>query len=148
MGLGNTILSDDGVGVYAARHARGLLEPSDAIDVQEAEIGGFGLLDLLEGYRACVILDASLSPDLEPGEIRRLGPEASRPSARLVMGHQVDLPTALGLGRALHRHMPEEVVILAVGVAEPLLLGESCTAPVAAAIEPAARLAVALAREL
>lgn len=148
LGLGNTILSDDGVGIYAVRRARELLEPGEPIDVEEAELAGFGLMDLLEGYGACVIVDAVEWMDLAPGEVRRIEIGDFAPTTRLAAGHQIDLPTALELGRTLDRPMPERVVILAVGVEDPRLLGETCTEAVIAAIEPAARLAVDLAREL
>jgi hydrogenase maturation protease len=148
LGLGNTILSDDGVGVYAARRVRELLGPGEAIDVAEAELGGFALLDLLEGYRGCVILDAVEWPDLAPGELRALELEAFAPTVRLAAGHQIDLPTALELGRTLGLVMPGRVTIVAVGVEDPRLLGERCTEAVAAAIAPAADLALRLARAL
>jgi len=148
LGLGNTILSDDGVGIYAVRRVRELLEPAEPIDVVEAELAGFALLDLLEGYRACVIVDAVEWPDLVPGELRQLGLSDFAPTARLAAGHQIDLPTALELGKTLQRPMPAKVVIVAVQVEDPRLLAEHCTAAVAGAIEPAAKLAIKLAREL
>jgi len=148
LGLGNTILTDDGVGIYAAGRVRELLEPTDAIDVQEAELAGFALIDLLEGYGACVIVDAVEWPDLAPGEIRQLDLAEFAPTTRLSAGHQIDLPTAMELGKTLGRAMPERLLIVAVAVQDPRLLGEQCTSKVAAAIEPAAKLAVTLARDL
>jgi len=146
LGLGNTIMSDDGVGIYAVRRVRELLDPSEPIDVEEAELAGFGLMDLLEGYGACVIIDAVEWPDMVPGEVRPLEITDFAPTARLAAGHQIDLPTALELGRTLNRPMPERVVIVAVQVQDPRLFGEQCTDKVAAAIEPAANLAIDLAR--
>ncbi len=148
LGLGNTILSDDGVGIYAARRVRELLVSGDPIDVEEAELAGFALIDLLEGYGACVIVDAVEWPELAPGEVRQLDLADFEPTSRLSAGHQIDLPTAMELGRTLKRPMPERVAIVAVQVQDPRLLGECCTNKVAAAIEPAANLAVTLAREL
>lgn len=148
LGLGNTILSDDGVGIYAVRRLRELLRPSEPIDVEEAELGGFALMDLLEGYRAGVIVDAVEWKEQEPGTVRALDLAEFAPTARLAAGHQIDLPTALELGRTLQRPMPERVVIVAIQVLDPRLLGEECTEVVAAAIDPAARLALKLARGL
>lgn len=151
LGLGNTILTDDGVGIYVARRVRELLEADGAdepVDVAEAELAGFALVDLLEGYGACVIVDAVEWPDMAPGELRQLRLEDFAPTAKLAAGHQIDLPTALELGRTLGRPMPERVTIVAVQVAEPRLVGERCTDVVAAAIAPAAELAVKLARAI
>jgi hydrogenase maturation protease len=152
LGLGNTIMSDDGVGIYVVRRVRELLElsePVDAqVDVEEAELAGFGLMDLLEGYGACVIIDAVEWADMEPGEIRQLALADFAPTVRLAAGHQIDLPTALALGKTLNRTMPDRVVIIAVQVKDPRLFGERCTDIVTAAIDPAAKLAVRLARRL
>ncbi|MFH2010706.1 MAG: hydrogenase maturation protease [bacterium] len=145
LGLGNTILSDDGIGIYAVRLLRELLEPDEPIDVKEAELGGFALVDLLEGYDACVLLDAFEGGCL-PGELRVLELDAFAPTARLAAGHQIDLPTAIELGRTTGRQMPQRIAIVAVQVGDSRTLGESCTAPVQAAIEPAARRALELAR--
>ncbi len=148
LGLGNTILSDDGVGIFAVRRVRELLAAEEPIDVEEAELGGFGLLDILEGYRACVIVDAVEWPDLVPGELRQLELSDFAPTSRLAAGHQIDLPTALELGRTLKRPMPTQVTIVAIQVQNPRLLGEGCTEAVSAAIEPAAEQALELARSL
>ena len=148
LGLGNTILSDDGVGIYAVRRVRELVEPSEPIDVEEAELGGFALLDLLEGYRAGVIVDAVEWRSLAPGALRTVDLAEFMPTARLAAGHQIDLPTALELGKTLGLPMPARVVIVAIQVQDPRLLGEQCTDAVAAAIGPAARLALKLARGL
>lgn len=148
LGLGNTILTDDGVGVYVVRQVREMLEADHPIDVDEAELAGFALVDLLEGYWACVIVDAVEWPDMAPGELRQLEVSAFAPTAKLASGHQIDLPTALELGRTLGRPMPDQVTIVAIQVAEPRLVGERCTEVVAAAIVPAAELTMELAMRL
>jgi len=137
LGLGNTILSDDGIGVLAARKARELLVDGEEIDVKEAEIAGFALLDLLEGYRRAVVIDAVRLDGLSPGEIALLPMDRFEPTSHLTMGHQIDLPTAARLGAEMGSLFPEEVVIVGVQVADDLTVSEACTPEVAGAIEPA-----------
>jgi len=147
LGLGNTILMDDGVGIHAARQAARLLALGEPVKVVEAELGGFQLMDLLEGYRGAVILDAVNFPGRQPGEIVEFDLEHFQPTERLATGHQVSLPTALALGREMGRPMPEFVLVIGVQVAEAWTFGEQCTPAVAQAIEPAATRAVSIARE-
>ena len=116
LGLGNTLLTDDGVGVYAARRARELLAPDEPMTVEEAEIAGFALLDLIEGYRRVVVIDAIVQPGEEPGKISQIDGLALEKSTHLVAGHQIDLPTALALMGQIGREAPREVTIVAVQV--------------------------------
>jgi hydrogenase maturation protease len=137
IGLGNTILTDDGVGIYVARAVRQRLsERPDApeVDVVEAETAGFALLELLQGWERVIVVDALQLDGLQPGEIVRIDPGDLRTSLRLRSIHEIDLPTALALGRELGHPMPDEVLIVAVQAADLRTFGEELTAPVAAAL--------------
>jgi hydrogenase maturation protease len=58
------------------------------------------------------------------------------PTQRSASVHDVNLPTALALGREAGMHLPEERNILLVGIeaVDILTFGEHCTPAVAAAI--------------
>jgi len=144
LGLGNAILRDDGVGIKAVRF---LVEtgPHSGVDLKEAEVAGFALLDLLEGYRRAVVIDAVRLSDAEPGQIVVFSSDALQPSLHLVAGHQIDLPSALELGRQLGRPVPEVVHIVGVQVADDRTFDEHCTPAVEAAVPEAARVALRIA---
>ena len=72
LGLGNDILSDDGVGLQVARRVGELI--GDRADVAEASVATIDLLPLMSGYDRVVIIDAFLSPDLPPGTPVRTTP--------------------------------------------------------------------------
>jgi hydrogenase maturation protease len=146
LGLGNTILTDDGVGVYVARRCRDLLGDGELIVVREAELAGFALLDLLDGFERVVVVDAVALPGREPGEVVIRDLSRFRATERLATGHQIDLPTAVRLGEALGREMPGDVTVVGVQVADHRTLGEACTPAVDAVIDEVARRVVALAR--
>ncbi len=146
LGLGNTLLRDDGVGVYAARRAGELLRPDDDIDVEEAEIAGFALLDLLAGYERAVIIDAVHLEGHQPGDVVALDVGRFAATTHLVTGHQIDLPTALELGREMGRPVPPEVHIVGVQVVDDSTLSEECTPPVQQAVDLAAERALDIAR--
>lgn len=145
LGLGNTVLTDDGVGIYAARsiesEARSL-----GVEVKTAELAGFALLDLLTGFDVAVVIDAVRLESSAPGTVVVVDAESMPPSLHLVAGHQVDLPTALALGRELGVHVPSEVTVIGVQVQDDTTFSEQPTAEVAAAIPEAARVALDTAR--
>jgi hydrogenase maturation protease len=126
IGLGNTILTDDGVGVYAARELARRLDAA-AVDVIEMEVAGFDLLERLVGWRRVILVDAICFDDLPPGEVVRIAPSDLRTSLRIRSVHEIDLPTVLGLGRFMGMAMPEEVVIFGVQAADTCTLHEGLT---------------------
>jgi hydrogenase maturation protease len=144
LGLGNAILCDDGVGVKVARYIAEQFETS-ALVVREAEVAGFALLDLLEGFDRAVVVDAVRLEDGQPGDIVVFALDALAPSLHLVAGHEIDLPTALEMGRQLGRHVPRTVHVVGIGIADDRTFCEECTPAVTAAIPAAARIAVRLA---
>jgi hydrogenase maturation protease len=135
LGLGNPILTDDGVGIHVVRAVarRGL---GKGVTFAEASVGGLRLLDTLAGYERVILVDAIQTPDGQPGETYRLHPNDLRTTLHSGSTHDLSLPGALTLGRQLGLALPtdEAVTIVAVEVEDVLTFGESCTPAVAAAI--------------
>lgn len=130
IGLGNTILSDDGVGIYAARELRKRLADAglaDRVDVVETETAGFGLMELLTGWKRVILIDSIQFDNLDPGTVVQIDPQDLRTSLRLRSVHEIDLPTVLALGRKLNLPMPDQVEIVAIQAQDALTLGESLT---------------------
>jgi hydrogenase maturation protease len=148
LGLGNTLLTDDGAGVLAARRVREMITDDEPIAVEEAEIAGFALIELLDGYARAVIIDALTTADGEPGRITRHALGEFSPTHHLAAGHEIDLPTAVALSREMGGSPPREIQVVCIEAEDVLTVSEACTPAVAAAIEPAARLALEIAREL
>jgi len=143
IGLGNTLLTDDGVGVYAAREIRRRLDGQfPDVDIVESEVAGFALLELMVGWERVILIDAVAFDGIEPGEVFRIHPQDLRTSLRIRSVHEIDLPTALELGRRLGMSMPDEVLIFAVQAQDCLTLGERLNEPVAAACARAVDLVV------
>ena len=133
LGLGNPILCDDGVGPAVARELEQRLEPQEAT-VIEASLGGLNLLDLLVGYEKVIIIDAIKTEGGRPGQIHRLDPSSLRTTRYSSSVHDVDLATALELGKKLNLAMPSKIDIFAIEVADTERFSEKCTPAVAAAI--------------
>jgi hydrogenase maturation protease len=141
LGLGNAILCDDGVGIKAARYIAEL-GPNPDMVVKEAELAGFALIDLLEGFDRAVVIDAVKLRTGKPGNVVVFESSAIEPSLHLVAGHQIDLPTALEMGRRLGRPVPSTVYIVGVQIENDTTFSESCTPDVEAAIPTAAHVAL------
>ena len=74
LGLGNPILTDDGVGIHVVRATAAQCPLAMHITCAEASVGGMRLLDLLAGYERVFLVDAIQTRDGEPGQIYTLGP--------------------------------------------------------------------------
>lgn len=137
IGLGNDLLSDDGVGLYVARALRGRLDPA-CFDVKEACTGGMGLVDLIVGYRRAVIVDACRTGMARPGTITRHKADEFAGSMRLASYHTVNFATAIELARQIGADLPDDITIFTIEVEDVETFGERCTAEVEASIEVAA----------
>ncbi len=133
IGLGNTILSDDGVGVYTAREVRRVLDEhgsADSADVVESEVGGFDLMELMNGWDLVILVDSVQFDGVTPGALLELNPQDLRTSLRIRSVHDIDLPTVLKLGRLMGLKMPGQVLIYAIQAKDAHTLGETMTKPV------------------
>ena len=133
LGMGNPILSDDGLGLVVARRLRDLPMPQD-VEVAESEVGGLRLLELVPGFTKVVIIDA-LQSGGTPGEIKRLNADEFRGGHRYGSAHSIHLGTVLELGRQLGLAMPAEVVVYTAEAFDVETFGEQLSAPLVAAAE-------------
>jgi hydrogenase maturation protease len=139
VGLGNPILTDDGVGVKVAYAVRDALASGghNDVTVTEASVGGLRLMELMVGYDRAVLIDALQHPDARPGTIRRMTLEELRtisPTQHSACTHDTSLATALELGRQMGLPLPSKFTIYAVGVENVTYFGEEPTPDVARAI--------------
>jgi hydrogenase maturation protease len=124
LGMGNTILTDDGVGI---KIARSLKERKPEIDVVETSEAGLALLDFIVGYDRLIIVDSVKTEEGKPGELYKIEMGEIKPTSHLTSLHGVDIATAFELGRKLGYDMPQQVSIYAVEVKDNTSFGEECT---------------------
>ena len=133
LGLGNPILSDDGVGIRVAQEvAKKLKDPQ--ITVCETSAAGLSLLDSIVGYDKVIIIDAIQTKKGQAGQIYRMKPEDFSFAKRFSSPHQINLATALELGKMLNLAMPQEITVLAVEAKDVGKFSERCTPEVETAI--------------
>ncbi len=101
-------------------------------------------MERMAGFDRAIVIDA-IQTGVGPGTIHRLHP-TSIPTQRSASAHDVNLPTALALGREAGLHLPndEDILLVAVEAQDILTFGENCTPAVQAAIAPAVRQVLAL----
>jgi hydrogenase maturation protease len=137
LGLGNPILSDDGVGVRVAQAIQAHLPPDADVDVQEASLGGLTLMESMLGYERVILIDAIQLPGLQLGEVRRLtldDLDTLAPTQHTASAHDANLPTAIAAGRQLGLPLPDEIIIFAVQVENVSDFGEQMHPAVAASV--------------
>jgi hydrogenase maturation protease len=144
LGLGNPILTDDGIGIHVVRELMARSLP-DNVTCAEASVGGLRLLEVLAGYERVILVDAIQTRDGKPGDIHRLHANDLRASLHAGSTHDLSLAGALRLGRSMGMALPEDksIVIIAVEVEDVLTFDEKCTPAVAAAISRAAEAVLA-----
>lgn len=125
-GLGNPIVSDDGVGLVVARSLHARLPYGEA-DLVEASVAGLSVLDVISGYDRVIVVDAIQTRGGVVGSVHRLTPTDLTSTPRLSSPHDVDFAQAIELGKRFEQAMPAEVVIYAIEVADPWTFGEDLT---------------------
>ena len=141
LGLGNPIVSDDAVGIRVAAVLRERLAGHADIEVDEDYWGGLKLMERLIGYRRAVVIDAIQTGEAPAGTIRRLR-VGDMPTQRSASAHDVNLPTALEIGRRAGQVLPrdEDIHLVGIEAADILNFGERLTPAVEAAVPQAVAL--------
>lgn len=139
IGLGNPILTDDGVGIYTARRVQEYLPPDSNIEVIEASIGGITLMEQMVGYERVILIDALWTPLEEVGRVQVFDAGDLTETLNTRSTHDADLPTALRMGRELGAMLPEthHIQIVAITANQVLDFCERPTPLVEAAIPTA-----------
>ncbi len=140
IGIGQSMRGDDGAGPEAVRCWQEKYPgTADRLRVEIAELPGLGLLDLLAGADAAVIVDAVRAEAVTPGSVLRLGPEevaAFTPDSQ--SAHGWGAAEALSLGRRLDPSLADCRVTLIGLVGRDFALGAGLSPEVRVALDEAA----------
>jgi hydrogenase maturation protease len=141
LGIGNSILGDDGIGVRAAQELAAKISDRN-VTVCDVCVDGLNLLEIITGYDRMIVIDSIVTENGEVGEIYRLRPEQIYPpSGFSVSPHHFNLATTLEIGRRLFPgEIPEEVTVFAVDTEEATEVTEEMTEKVRLALPEVIRL--------
>ena len=133
LGLGNSILSDDAIGLFVVRRAQELLaELKEYVDFKENHSGGFDLLYDINGYDRLLVVDSIVTGKNKPGTCLTFTIKDFEYLLQLnpVNSHSLNLPTTIKTGKKCGYKMPEDFIILGIESADVTTLSEQLTASV------------------
>ena len=133
-GIGNEILTDDGIGPKLVKRLKGDFSEND-VDFETAFVGGLEVLEYIQGYQTVIFIDAIKTKDGIPGKVYQLLPEDFNSTIHLSSVHDVSFLTAIDLGKRLGFDMPQVIHIIAVEIIEDRIFNEDFTPQIQAIIE-------------
>jgi len=136
LGLGSPIISDDRIGLAVAERIEKM--GLEGVDVRQEAIGGLDMVHMVMDYDVVVVVDAIQTKAYPPGSIAVLDVEDFDPTITTSSVHDINLATALHIGRQLEpERMPRRMYFVAIEAAELLLVSEEMTPEVEASIPEA-----------
>jgi hydrogenase maturation protease len=103
LGIGNTLMQDDGVGVCTVRAMADGYEFPSHVRLVDGGVGGLRLLSEIDGAEHLLIIDA-VQGNGEPGTIYHLGPEdLSEGRGPFMSAHEIGICEVLSLAEFLEK---------------------------------------------
>jgi len=134
LGLGNSIMTDDGFGVKVVNTLSSRYHFQGEISLIDGGTLGLDLLPHLEEVESLLIIDA-LDMRAEPGQLFRIeGEDVPRAFSSKLSVHQMGLQDLLAVAE-LQGHVPKHLVVWGVQP-KSIEMGTELTATVETAIEP------------
>ncbi|MGD8813588.1 MAG: hydrogenase maturation protease [Anaerolineales bacterium] len=148
LGLGNPLLRDDSVGLKVAQLLQPLLVDQPDVTVDVDYWGGLRLMERMIGYDHAIIVDAIIT-GAQPGTVHVLAPD-DMPTQRSMSAHDVNLSTALAVGREAGANLPSDEHIMLIGVeaADVQTFDEELSTEVKAALPEAMEIALSALKEI
>ncbi len=143
IGIGQSMRGDDAAGLRAVRLWQEQFQDRrdrPHIEVELAELPGIGLLNLIDGVRVVILVDAVRSGS-KPGTVSVLSEKQLDAFANgSSSAHGLGVADTLALGRkVLPSQMPEKLILIGIEAGD-ISLGETLSEGVQMAIPEAARL--------
>jgi hydrogenase maturation protease len=114
LGIGNTVMSDDGVGPKVVQRLLKEYQLPAFVDVMDGGTLGLDILPRLEGVNRLLIVDA-LETGMSPGTcIRLTGDEIPFALETKISPHQMGLKDLLSVSHLMEGQLPEEMVLIGV----------------------------------
>ena len=131
VGLGSPIMSDDAIGLIVAQTIEDM--HLDRVETRQEAVGGLDIIPVLWGYRHAIIVDAIKTKQYEPGTVMIFDPEDFEPTITNASAHDINLATAMAIGRDMEpEQMPVSVRFVAIEVEDLQTLREGLTEKVEA----------------
>jgi hydrogenase maturation protease len=129
LGLGNPILSDDGIGLLLTKNLEGKFP---GVECASITLAGLELLDILVGYDHLFLIDAATGTGGEPGEVKEISD--GKGALHLFTSHGVDFFEILRMGRDAGLQMPEPAAVFGIEIGNATDFGTALSPPLLAAL--------------
>ena len=123
LGLGNTLLGDDGVAVRLVEALAETLR-THGIDTKTSSISGLALVDEILGYDTLFVVDAVKTGSRDVGETFEIQPQSLDTLPSGMSPHYVGLPSLIKYCHSYGLHAPEQFKILGIEVDDPFSFRE------------------------
>ena len=127
LGLGNDILTDDGIGIRIVDELEKNF--SRQFDFKKCSLGGLDTLEIIRDYRQVIMIDAIKTPGGAPGTVYFLKAEDFKKTTHIANFHDIGIVEAIEVGRKLGMRLPEKLDIIAVEIIEDMQFGDRLSPP-------------------
>ena len=113
IGLGSPIMTDDAIGLEVVQEIEDM--HLEGVETRQEAVGGLDIIPLMWGYRNVIIVDAIQTEMYEPGTIMFFDPEDFDETIGDASAHDINLATAMRIGREMEPEMmPDKVCFIAI----------------------------------
>jgi hydrogenase maturation protease len=120
LGMGNPILSDDGIGLILTKSLEGKIPGADTASIT---LAGLELMDILVGYDHVFLIDAAMGTGGEPGELKEICD--GKGALHLFTSHGVNFFDLIRMGREAGLKMPEPAAVFGIEIGNASDFGTS-----------------------
>ncbi len=149
LGVGNSILGDDGVGIYIARELKRRIKFPPNIEIDEIESGGLDLVERVLDYETAIIIDSIITKERPIGTIYRLTADDFEITTRSANVHGLAFPEALArMKEAVPHRVPETIKVFVIEIPKAYRFSETLTPPIQKAAEAVISELIALLKQM
>ena len=120
LGIGNTLMGDEGIGVHAIRYMEEQNFSSN-IRLLDGGTGGFHLLEYFQEYQNIIMIDATMDGN-PPGTIRVITPKFSSDFPKVLSSHDIGLKDLVESAALLGTFPKINLITVSIEKIQPMLL--------------------------
>lgn len=126
LGLGSTLQTDCGVGIYTARRIKEMVQP-DIVSVRESDLSGLNIPGLIDGFDDVIIIDCVETDFGIPGNIYRYNLSEMDGERGYPASIHADIDILANRNNINNIYIPERIILYAVETPNTQCFGKGCT---------------------
>jgi hydrogenase maturation protease len=119
LGIGNEILTDDGIGIKLLNDLQGRIS-FPGVSFLNASNGGLDILEMIKDFQEVIIIDAIKTTNGRPGEVYYFTPEDVHETLHISNFHDISFLDAIKLGQLLKINIPGKIHIIAIEIVDDM----------------------------